>query len=430
MTIKKVAFFTLGCKLNFSESSTLFREFTNRGYEKVEFNQKADIYVINTCSVTSMADKKSRNAIRNAIKHTEGAIIAVIGCYSQLQPQEIAKIEGVDIILGTKDKFKIFDYLSKIEKGKTLIQPCEINSVENFESAYSSDDRTRSFLKVQDGCDYKCAYCTIPLARGKSRNSSIQKIYEQALEIENAGFKEIVLTGVNIGDFGKSTNESFIQLLQKLENLEKIQRIRISSIEPNLLTDEIINLVNNSNKFLPHFHIPLQSGTNEILAKMHRRYKREIFAERIHKIKTLLPDAFIGVDIIIGFPGENDELFEQTYTFLQSLDITFLHIFPYSDRQNTESYEIKNKINPKTINLRVQSLQQLSDKKHKDFYLENIGKEYNVLFESTNSNGKIHGFTENYIKVETDFDYNLINQILKVKLIELNDNETMKIEIL
>jgi len=430
MSNKKVAFFTLGCKLNFSETSTLVRKFVELGYKKVEFNQKADVYVINTCSVTSMADKKSRYAIRSAIKHNSNALVAVIGCYSQLQPQEIAKIEGVDIVLGTKDKFKIFDYINKFEKGKTIVQPCEIYSIETFDSAYSVDGRTRSFLKVQDGCDYKCAYCTIPMARGKSRNPSIEKIISQAKEIEQNGIKEIILTGVNIGDFGKSTDETFYDLLLELNKLEKIERIRISSIEPNLLTDEIIQLVADAEKFMPHFHIPLQSGTNEILAKMKRRYRREIFADRIHKIKKLMPDAFIGVDIILGFPGETDELFEDAYNFVKDLDITYLHIFPYSDRKNTDSSKMENKINPRTINLRVQAMQQLCDSKHIEFYKNHLDNEYNVLFESANINGKIHGFTDNYIKVETDFDENLINQIKKVKLLEVNENETVKIEIL
>jgi len=430
MSDKKVAFYTLGCKLNFSESSSLVNEFVKRGYKKVEFSEVADVYVVNTCSVTSMADKKSRYSIRTAIKNSDNSIVAVIGCYSQLKPQEIAKIEGVDIILGTKDKFKIFDYLSNIEKGKTIIQSCEIDDVDNFESAYSIDERTRSFLKIQDGCDYKCAYCTIPLARGKSRNSTIESIYKQALEIEERGFKEIVITGINIGDFGKSTNENFYQLLLKLENLQKIKRIRISSVEPNLMTTEIIQLVKNSEKYLPHFHIPLQSGTNEILAKMQRRYTSEFFANKISEIKLILPQAFIGIDVIVGFPGETDELFEKTYNFINNLDISFLHIFPYSERANTKSAVLNNKIGSKTINLRVQTLKQISDNKHNQFYMQNIGKHSKVLFESTVHQGKICGYTENYIQVETDFDQELINQIKPVKLLEINKNGSMKIEIM
>lgn len=430
MTKKTVAFYTLGCKLNFSETSSIIREFSEKGYEKVEFNEKADIYVINTCSVTSMADKKSRYAIRSAIKHSDESIVAVVGCYSQLQPQEIAKIEGVDIVLGTKDKFKIFDYIENIHKGQQIVLPCEVENIESFDDAFSTDERTRSFLKIQDGCDYKCAYCTIPLARGKSRNTSILKIYEQALKIEENGFKELVITGVNIGDFGKSTNESFYELLLKLDSLTKIQRIRISSVEPNLLTTEILELVQKSKKYLPHFHIPLQGGTNEILKLMQRRYTTEFFAYKIHEIKTLIPNAFIGIDVIVGFPGETDELFEKAYNFISDLDVSYLHIFPYSERANTKSVALRDKINPKTINLRVQTLQQLCDKKHTDFYKKNIGNEFNVLFESTNLKGKMHGFTDNYIKIETDFQKNLINEISKVKLLKLNDNGNAEIQIL
>ncbi len=415
--MQKFAVSTLGCKLNFSESATIVRQFVENGYQEVDFKEEADIYIINTCSVTSMADKKSRYAIATAQKTNPDSIIAVIGCYAQLKPQEIAKIQGVDIVLGAKDKFLIFDYIKNIKKGEKLVMPCEIENIEIFNSAFSTDQRTRSFLKIQDGCDYFCAYCTIPMARGKSRNIEIKNILQQVKLIENKGIKEIVLTGINIGDFGKTTNETLFQLLAELENCTNIPRIRISSIEPNLLTDPIIQLVANSHKFLPHFHIPLQSGENTILAKMKRRYNTETFEDRIQKINTLITNAFIGVDVIVGFPGETDEIFEMNYNFIQRQEISFLHIFPYSDRENTASCKMTNKINSKVINLRTQILQELSNTKHNNFYNNNLSQKKKVLFETINQQ-KIYGFTENYIKVQAEADDKLLNQVAMVQLQE------------
>ena len=417
LDIKKVAFHTLGCKLNFSESSTIARDFTDKGYKRVAFSEMADVYVINTCSVTDMADKKCKQAVKKVIRQNPEAVVAVIGCYAQLKPEEIRNLQGVDIVLGANEKFKLFQYIeNKNNSQEPIIHSCEINTVTQFDSAYSSGDRTRSFLKVQDGCNYPCTYCTIPKARGKSRNDSIENTLKQAQEIASKGFKEIVLTGVNIGDFGRSTNETFTDLVKELDKVDGIERYRISSIEPNLLKDEILEFVSSSKKFLPHFHIPLQSGSNSILALMKRRYNREKFADRIYKIKELMPHAFIGVDVIVGFPGETDEKFMETYKFLEQLPVSFLHVFSYSIRPGTLAETMENKVDPRTINLRSKVLHQLSDKKHREFYMQNLDREAVVLFEAKNEGGKMYGFSENYLKVTTPHSKELINKLVKVKL--------------
>jgi threonylcarbamoyladenosine tRNA methylthiotransferase MtaB len=426
---KKVAFHTLGCKLNFSESSTIARDFTDKGYQRVKFSESADVYVINTCTVTDQADKKCRQAVKKIIKQSPEAVIAVIGCFAQLKPEEIKNIPGVDIVLGANEKFKLFQYIENQKHNQNpIIHGCEIDSVIKFDPAYSSGDRTRSFLKVQDGCDYPCTYCTIPKARGISRNESIENTIKLAEEIASKGFKEIILTGVNIGDFGRSTNEGFIDLIKALDKVEGIERYRISSIEPNLLTDEVIEFVAKSTKFLPHFHIPLQSGSNDILALMKRRYRRELFANRISKIKETMPQAFIGVDVIVGFPGESEEKFQETYQFLEHLDISFLHVFSYSVRPGTPAADMKEKIDQKTTNQRSKTLHHLSELKHHAFYLQNINNEVTVLFESKNENGKMYGFTENYLKVMVPFSKDLINQVVPVKLKHLNDQNCFEIE--
>lgn len=414
---KKVAFHTLGCKLNFSESSTIARDFTEKGFIRVNFNEKADVYVINTCTVTNQADKKCRQAVKKITKQNPDAIVAVVGCYAQLKPDEISNIPGVNIVLGANEKFELFKFIQGFKKNQApIMHSCEIDEVEQFDAAYSSGDRTRSFLKVQDGCDYPCTYCTIPKARGKSRNDTIEKTLEQAHEIASKGFKEIILTGVNIGDFGKSTNETFFRLLQELDKVKGIERYRISSIEPNLLDNEIIEFVSKSQKILPHFHIPLQSGSNEILKLMKRRYNRERFASRINKIKEIIPNAFIGVDVIVGFPGETDELFMDTYKFLDSLEISFLHVFSYSERPGTESANMDKKNSSKKIAERSKALHQLSDKKHEGFYTKNIGSSQQILIEAKSNSEKMYGFTSNYLKVELDYKPGLVNQIKTIKL--------------
>ncbi len=421
---KKVAFQTLGCKLNFSESSTIARDFTQKGFSRVKFNEKADVYVINTCTVTDQADKKCRQAVKKITKQNPNAVVAVVGCYAQLKPDEISNIPGVNIVLGANEKFELFKFIKEFEKEKAPINhSCEIDEVEQFDAAYSSGDRTRSFLKIQDGCDYPCTYCTIPKARGKSRNDTIEKTIKQAEKIAAKGYKEIVLTGVNIGDFGQSTDETFHKLIQELDSVQGVERYRISSIEPNLLSNEIIEFVANSQKFLPHFHIPLQSGSNEILKLMKRRYNRERFASRIEKIKELIPNAFIGVDVIVGFPGETDELFRETYDFLAGLDISFLHVFSYSERPGTGSAEMSGKNAITKIAERSKALHQLSDKKHQAFYKKNIGSNQKILIEAKNNSGKMYGFTENYLKVELDYEPQLINQIKLVTLTNLKEPE-------
>jgi threonylcarbamoyladenosine tRNA methylthiotransferase MtaB len=430
MAQKKVSFYTLGCKLNFAETSTLTRGFAENGYIQVEFGEQADVVVINTCSVTQLADKKCRQAIGKAARTSPLAIVAVVGCYSQLKPEEISHIEGVDLVLGNNEKFKIVEYVEEfngLHRGTTQIHSCAIENVEEFNPSFSLFDRTRSFLKVQDGCDYHCSYCTIPLARGNSRNQDIGKLVTEAKKIRDQGIKEIVLTGVNIGDFGKSTGETFPDLLQSLDQVEGIERYRISSIEPNLLTNEIISFVSQSRSFLPHFHIPLQSGSNEILKLMSRRYTRELFGERVNTIKNIMPMACIGADVIVGFPGETEELFDETYQFLDNTDISYLHVFPYSERRNTRAVSLPGKVVPKEKDKRSKALLDLSEKKKKQFYQNNIGEEYPVLFESQQSDGKIFGFTSNYIKVETMFDKQLINHCKKIKLTRLLPSGNMDI---
>lgn len=424
----KVAFYTLGCKLNFAETSTIARSFQDKGFERVQFENKADIYVINTCSVTESANKKSKTAIKKAAKTAPGAMIIVVGCYAQLKPEEISKIDGVDVILCEQEKFNILNYIDKLEKrDNPIIQSCSIEDVDNFVSSYSIGDRTRSFLKIQDGCDYNCSYCTIPLARGKSRNASVQSIVEQANIIADNNIKEVILTGVNIGDFGKTTGESFYDLVRELDNVEGIERFRISSIEPNLLTDEIIEFVAQSKKFVPHFHIPLQSGSDKILALMKRRYKRELLANRIKKIKLVMPVAGIGVDVIVGFPGETEFDFLDTYEFLSALDYSYLHVFSYSERENTQSVLIKEKIHPTEIKKRSKKLHELSNNKRNTFIAQHLNKKRPVLFESHNQNGDMFGFTDNYIKVCTKYKKDLINKVLLVKLKDKINDEIVSI---
>ena len=418
---KKVSYHTLGCKLNFAETSTIARNFAYKGFEKVKFGELANVVVINTCSVTGIADKKCRTAIKKAKKTSPDAFIVVTGCYAQLQAEKIAKIPGVDVVLGADDKFNVFKYFDKFEKlPEAQIHSCEISEVEKFQSAYSSGDRTRSFLKVQDGCDYPCTYCTIPQARGKSRNKTIKSIIEDAKAIAKEGFKEVILTGVNIGDFGKSTGETFFDLIKELDKVQGIERYRISSIEPNLITDEIIDFTAKSGKFLPHFHIPLQSGSDKLLKLMKRRYLTDLFIKKIEKINSTIPDAFIGIDVIVGFPGETDNDFNDTYKLLESLNISFLHVFSYSERPGTLAADMKNKVAKNIIKERSQKLHKLSDIKHKEFYKKNIGKKRKVLLEATNHDNFMFGFTENYIKIQIPYNKKLINSIIDIELNEDN----------
>ena len=427
-TSKSVAFYTLGCKLNFSETSTLAKIFTDNGFERVNHSQPADIYVINTCSVTEQSDKKCRQVIRKFIRRAPNAIIAVTGCYAQLKPEEIAAMEGVDLVLGADAKGQLFKYVENIEtKGKPQIFSCEINKVTSFFEAFSSGDRTRSFLKVQDGCSYNCSYCTIPMARGKSRSPSIESIANEAAKIAASGVKEIILTGVNIGDFGRGGNEKFIDLLRKLNETEGIERFRISSVEPNLLTNEIIDFVSASEKFLPHYHIPLQSGSDRILKLMRRRYLTDMFREKIEILRSKDPYTFFGIDVIVGFPGETDKDFDETYRFLEALKPAYLHVFPYSERPGAPSVDLPDKVDKETIVLRTKRLSELSEKLHRGFYIENTGRDEQVLFESTSKNGMMYGFTRNYIKTETPFDKSLTGQIAPVTLAGISENGNMTI---
>lgn len=393
----------------------------------------ADIYVINTCSVTEHADKKCRQAIRKFVKQSPGAIIAVTGCYAQLKPEEVANIDGVKLVLGAAEKGELYQKVNEL-MGQTHetaeVHSCEISSVSNFFKAYSLGDRTRSFLKVQDGCDYKCTYCTIPLARGKSRNIPVEELVKQAQEIAANGVKEIILTGVNIGDFGKTTNESFLELIKALDQVEGIERYRISSIEPNLLTDEVVEFCAQSTKFLPHFHIPLQAGTNKVLGLMRRRYRREIFEGRISKVRSAIDRPFFGIDVIVGFPGETEEDFMETYTFLERLQPAFLHVFPYSERPNTPTVFMEGKVKDSDITSRAQRLGQLCEKLHRQFYESNIGREGLVLFESTNRHGMMYGFSERYIKVEIPYNKALINQIARVRYLSISPEGNMVAELI
>ncbi len=420
---KRVAFYTLGCKLNFSETSTIARQFADMGFERVSPDGEADVYVINTCSVTEHADKKCRQAIRKFISKSPNALVAVAGCYAQLKPDEIANIEGVDIVVGASEKNHIPQLLlSSDNKRKAKIYSCDVDAVNDFFPAYSSGDRTRSFLKVQDGCDYHCSYCTIPLARGKSRNMPIAQIVEQARAIAKQNIKEIILTGVNTGDFGRSTGESFFDLIKQLDQVDGVERYRISSIEPNLITKEIAEFVAASKKFLPHFHIPLQSGSNRILGLMRRRYRRELFAEKIKMIRELMPHTFFGVDVIVGFPGETEEDFTDAYNFLKELKPSFLHVFPYSERPNTPAAVMAEKVTPADMKRRSSLLGELSENLHAEFYRQHLGTRQTVLFESTRKAEMMFGFTGNYIKVAIPYSKDLVGKIVDVELLEFNTN--------
>jgi len=420
---------TLGCKLNFSETSSISSNLEKNNFKVVPFNQYADAYIINTCSVTENADNKFKVFVNKALKINPNAFVAAIGCYAQLKPKELLSVKGVDLVLGASEKFNIVNYLLNIDQDfSKLDHSCNINDVDSFTESYSINSRTRAFLKVQDGCDYKCSFCTIPLARGKSRSNTIENIVKNVNEIVSNGIREIVLTGINLGDFGKrqsdniKTNENFLKLIKTLDKIDGVERYRLSSIEPNLLTDDIITFVSNSKRFVPHFHIPLQSGSNVILKKMRRRYKTPLYKSRVDLIRKLMPSASIGVDVIVGFPGETDEMFLETYDFIKKLDISYLHVFSYSERENTKAIELNGVVPKKIRNKRSKLLRLLSASKKTSFYKKNIGGDYNVLFESENKNGLIEGYTENYIRVRKDWNKNLVGKIRKVK-IEKVDSE-------
>lgn len=429
--MKKVAFYTLGCKLNYSETSTISRMFENKGYQKVEFDQSPDIFIINTCSVTENADKKCKKIVKEAKKISPNSYVTIIGCYAQLKPKEISEIKGVDAVLGAAEKFRLIELLDGFTKAQdTKILASEIQDATVFNNAFSLHDRTRTFLKVQDGCNYGCAFCTIPLARGKSRSDSTENILKSVREIAETEVKEVVLTGVNIGDFGiqeGKREERFIDLIKAIDEVEGIDRFRISSIEPNLLTNDAIEFVSTSKRFVPHFHVPLQSGSNEILRKMGRRYLRELYEDRVSKIKTLMPHCCIGVDVIVGFPGETNELFLETYNFLNELNISYLHVFTYSERANTRAVEMTGIVPIKVRNERSKMLRILSEKKRRKFYEDNLGKTFTVLFEEDVEDGKMHGFTENYIRVAAKYDPILINELKTVTLKEINEKGTMEV---
>ena len=431
---KKVAFYTLGCKLNFSETATIARNIQDEGFDRVEFSEFANIYVINTCSVTENADKRFKTIVKQAQRINEAAFIVAVGCYAQLQPEELAAVNGVDLVLGATEKFKITDYLNQLTKNDTAaIHSCEIADADFYVSSYSIGDRTRAFLKVQDGCDYKCTYCTIPLARGISRSDTLQNVLDNAKKIADHGIKEIVLTGVNIGDYGKGENgnkkheHTFFELVQALDTISGIHRLRISSIEPNLLKDETIDFVANSNSFVPHFHIPLQSGSNVMLKAMRRRYMKELYVDRVEHIKRVLPDACIGVDVIVGFPGETDEIFLETYNFLNELDISYLHVFSYSERPNTHAATLPNEVSKYVRSKRSKMLRGLSVKKRRAFYESQINTQHTVLFEGENKEGYIHGFTENYVKVKSPWDPSLVNSLHDVNLTEIDSDGLVRI---
>ena len=432
---KKVAFYTLGCKLNFSETATIARNFQEEGFDRVEFTEFADIYVINTCSVTENADKRFKTIVKQSQRINSDAFIVAIGCYAQLQPEELVAVNGVDLVLGATEKFKITDYLNELTKKDIgAIHSCDIIDADFYVSSYSVGDRTRAFLKVQDGCDYKCTYCTIPLARGISRSDTLQNVLDNAKKIAVQGIKEIVLTGVNIGDYGKGEfgnkkhEHTFFELVKALDTIEGIHRLRISSIEPNLLKDETIDFVAQSNSFVPHFHIPLQSGSNEMLKAMRRRYMKELYQNRVEHIKTVMPNACIGVDVIVGFPGETDDLFLETYNFLNVLDISYLHVFTYSERANTHAATLPGVV-PKTLrSKRSKMLRGLSAKKRRAFYESQVGTNRRVLFEGENKEGYIHGFTENYVKVKAPWNPALVNTLHKVVLSEIDSDGLLRIE--
>ena len=417
LTDKKAAYITLGCKLNFSETSTIRHSLEKAGVTTVDEKQGADIFIINTCSVTDVAERKGRQTIRKIIHHNPDAYIVVVGCYAQLRAKELMQIDGVNLVLGAQDKFKVEEYLRFYEeRQKQEPHSCDIFKLGDFDLACSFGDRTRCFLKIQDGCDYFCSYCTIPFARGKSRSATISQVVATARSVAEKGIKEIILTGVNTGDFGRGSEESFFDLIQTLDKVEEISRFRISSIEPNLLTDEIIRFVSTSTRFMPHFHIPLQSGSNEVLHLMKRRYTRELFAEKIHTIKTLIPDAFIGVDVIARMLLENEQHFEDALNFISQLNISRLHVFPYSERQGTKALEIRETVSPQEKHRRVEALLKVSEQKLHDFCHQFIGQTRNVLFEDNNSNGRMGGFTDNYIRIEVPFTAAWANQIRPITI--------------
>lgn len=435
--MKKVAFYTLGCKLNFTETSALSKQMSAAGFQISEFNEENDVYVINTCSVTENADKKCRKVVRDALAISPTAQVVVVGCYAQLKPKEISEIPGVSIVLGAAEKFNLAEHLANLKPSESgCYIASEIADVNDFISSWSSEERTRSFLKVQDGCDYTCAFCTIPLARGKSRSDSIENIIIKAEEIASEGFKEVVLTGVNIGDFGKTHqtarkhSENFTDLVNALDTNTSIERYRISSIEPNLLKDEIIEMVSRSEKFMPHFHIPLQSGSDKILSAMRRRYKRELYTSRVEKIKSLMPHACIGVDVIVGFPGETDAEFDETYKYLNSLDISYLHVFKYSERPNTHAIHLEDIVPEAKRKERSKMLRILSEKKKRAFYNKFVGTEHRVLIEAKVEEGMMYGFTENYIKLALEAEPSLQNSIQTVKINQVNNQGIAEAELL
>ena len=434
-TTKTAAFHTLGCKLNFAETSTIARQLTSAGYEKVSFDDKANVYVINTCSVTENADRECKLHVKRAMKANPEGLVVILGCYAQLKPEEISQIEGVDLVLGAKEKFNILSYLEDLQKSENqgIVHSCEIDETDFFIGSYSIGDRTRAFLKVQDGCDYKCTYCTIPLARGISRSDTIENVVKNAQEIAAKGIKEIVLTGVNIGDYGKGEfgnkkhEHTFLDLISELDKVDGIERIRISSIEPNLLKDESIELVSKSKSFVPHFHIPLQSGSDELLKKMKRRYLTKLYTDRVAKIHEVMPDSCIGVDVIVGFPGETEEEFLKTYNFLNELPISYLHVFTYSERENTEAAEMDGIVPISERKKRNKMLRILSEKKKMAFYQTQIGKTLPVLWEHENKSGLMYGFTENYVRVQKPFEENSVNQIEFLKLNKVENDGTVSV---
>jgi len=426
---KKIAFYTLGCKLNFSETSTIARNFVDEGFKRVPFEEKADVYVINTCSVTDNADKRFKTIVKNALKKNHDAFLIAVGCYAQLKPEELAAVDGVDLVLGATEKFNVTSYINDLTKNNIgEVHSCEISEADFYVGSYSIGDRTRAFLKVQDGCDYKCTYCTIPLARGISRSDTLENVINNAKEISSKGIKEIVLTGVNIGDYGKGEfgnkkhEHTFLELVKKLDEVEGIHRLRISSIEPNLLKDETIDFVSKSSSFVPHFHIPLQSGSDELLKKMKRRYILKTYTDRVAKIKKVMPNACIGVDVIVGFPGETDELFLETYNYLNEMNISYLHVFTYSERPNTEAVNFEGIIPKKTRAKRSKMLRGLSAKKRRSFYESQLGNTATVLFENENKEGFINGFTENYVKVKTPWKPKLANTLKSIVLKEIDQD--------
>jgi threonylcarbamoyladenosine tRNA methylthiotransferase MtaB len=430
--MKKVAFYTLGCKLNYSETSTISRMFEDKGYKKVDFTDSPDIFIINTCSVTENADKKCHKIVREARSISPNGYVAIMGCYAQLKPKEISEIPGVDAVLGAAEKFRLIELLDGfVRKPEAEVFASDIEQANRFNTSYSMNDRTRTFLKVQDGCDYSCSFCTIPLARGGSRSDSISNIVKTAAEIASKGVKEIVLTGVNTGDFGLQEGkrvETFLQLVKALDEVEGIERFRISSIEPNLLTDEIIDFVATSKKFVPHFHIPLQSGSNKILKLMRRRYQRDLYVNRVEKIKALMPHCCIGVDVIVGFPDETQEDFLDTYNFLNELNISYLHVFTYSERENTLAASMAGSVPGSQRADRSKMLHILSDKKRRKFYEENIGAVSTVLFENDIEDGMMHGFTENYVRVSAKYDPILVNDLKTVRLSSISERGTVDVE--